>query len=510
MITNILAYLEQTAREAPHNTAFADKDTSLSFTELQNLSKRAGSFLLRFNLKNAAIAVMVEKTPLSIAAFLGCAYSGNLYAPIDAAMPKERAQSILQTLAPSVLITDEKSAKTAEALGFPGTTVLLADMLTADIDEPALALIRARSIDTDPLYVIFTSGSTGVPKGVVITHQAVVNLTEWYTTALRIDRDEVIGNQAPFYFDSSVKDIYAVLKTGARMEIVPTALFSFPIRLMEYVRDKAITYIDWVPSALTIIANTGALEACTLPALRKLAFVGEIMPTKQFNQWRRTYPNLLYANIYGPTEATVDSVYYIIDREFADDELLPIGRACENTDVFLLANGKEAAPGEVGELCIRGRCLAPGYYNNPEKTAEAFIQNPLNPHYPERIYKTGDMARLNEHGEIVFLARQDSQIKHMGHRIELGEIEAAVNSIEGLDAGACLYDADTQRIVLFYCGADITPAFILKRLRDKVPKYMFPNLMLPLEAMPRTPNGKTDKRKLKSFLETYYAERNEN
>ena len=331
-----------------------------------------------------------------------------------------------------------------------------------------------------------------------------MNLTEWYTETFSITEKEVIGNQAPFYFDSSVKDIYAVLKTGARMEIIPKMLFSFPVKLLPYLEEKKINYIDWVPSALCIIANTDALEKVRPAYLQKIMFVGEAMPTKQFNYWRRHYPDAMFANIYGPTETTVDCTYYIVDREFADDEPLPIGHACRNTDIFLLKDNRLAEVGEAGEVCVRGRCLALGYYNNPEKTEEAFIQNPLNPYYPEKIYKTGDIAKYNEYGEIIFLARKDHQIKHMGHRIELGEIETAVLSIDLVENGACIYDNDTQKIVLFYCGAEATQAYILKKLRDKVPKYMFPNVMIQMESLPQTLNGKIDRLRLRE----YYVQEN--
>ena len=162
-----------------------------------------------------------------------------------------------------------------------------------------------------------------------------------------------------------------------------------------------------------------------------------------------------------------------------------------------MRNGNRLAQkGEAGELCVRGRSLALGYYNEPEKTAEAFIQNPLNPHYPERIYKTGDIVKYNDYGEIVFLSRMDHQIKHMGHRIELGEIETAVNSVDLVDEGVCIYDEESQRIVLFYTGG-ADKAYILKKLRDKVPKYMFPNVMIKMDSLPRTLNGKTDRQALK-------------
>ena len=504
MIRNILEYLENTAERLPDKIAFSGAEGDITFSELAETAKRIGTYLTCFGGRNCPVAVMMQKTPVSVAAFMGAVYSGNFYTPIDVTMPKERILSILSTLKPQVLLIDEKSKKIASGLGYEGEIIVLEEILDTEIDTELLQKIRLRAIDTDPLYALFTSGSTGVPKGVVISHQAVVNLTEWYTETFSITEKEIIGNQAPFYFDSSVKDIYAVLKTGARMEIIPKMLFSFPVKLFPYLEEKKINYIDWVPSALCIIANTDALEKVRPAYLQKIMFVGEAMPTKQFNYWRRHYPDAMFANIYGPTETTVDCTYYIVDREFADDEPLPIGHACRNTDIFLLKDNRLAEPGESGEVCVRGRCLALGYYNNPEKTEEAFIQNPLNPYYPEKIYKTGDIAKYNEYGEIIFLARKDHQIKHMGHRIELGEIETAVLSIDLVENGACIYDNDTQKIVLFYCGAEATQAYILKKLRDKVPKYMFPNVMIQMESLPQTLNGKIDRLRLRE----YYVQEN--
>ena len=343
MIRNILEYLEKTAKRLPDKIAFSGAEGTITFAELEETAKRIGTYLTRFGGRSCPIAVMMQKTPVSVAAFLGAVYSGNFYTPIDVTMPKERVLSILHTLRPQVLLIDEKSRKAANHLGYEGEIIVLEEILGTEIDDGLLRKIRRSVIDTDPLYALFTSGSTGVPKGVVISHQAVVNLTEWYTEAFSISDAEIIGNQAPFYFDSSVKDLYAVLKTGAQMEIIPKMLFSLPKKLLEYLEEKQINYIDWVPSALCIVVNTGALENFQPSYLKKIMFCGEAMPTKQFNQWREKYPDAMFANIYGPTETTVDCTYYIVDREFADDEPLPIGYGCRNTDVFILNGDRLAA-----------------------------------------------------------------------------------------------------------------------------------------------------------------------
>lgn len=224
------------------------------------------------------------------------------------------------------------------------------------------------------------------------------------------------------------------------------------------------------------------------------------MPNKQLNTWRKFLPDVTYANLYGPTEITDACTYYIVDREFPDDEPLPIGIPMANTDILVLNEKDELVTGdEVGELCVRGTSLSMGYYRNPEKTKEAFVQNPLNPFVPEIIYRTGDLVKYNEYGEIIYLSRKDFQIKHMGHRIELGEIETAVSSLEEISLCCCLYDEKHQRIELFI-EAELDKAYINERLSRMIPEYMLPNKVITLEEMPINANGKIDRVKLKELL----------
>lgn len=225
------------------------------------------------------------------------------------------------------------------------------------------------------------------------------------------------------------------------------------------------------------------------------------MPTKQLNMWRKALPNAMFANLFGPTEVTDICTYYILGRELRDTESVPIGDVCDNMNVFIINDqGKECKVLETGEMYVRGASVAYGYYNNPEKTAEAFVQNPLNTAYPETVYKTGDLVYRNEAGEIIYISRKDFQIKHMGYRIELGEIEVAVSSVEGIERACCVYDKQNSHIILFFTGT-IEQFDLKKNLRRLLPKYMLPNIYNKLEQMPLNLNGKIDRNGLLKSIE---------
>lgn len=492
-ITNVLEYLERSAERFPDKPAFSDEHNTLTFSELLRSARAVGSALLSVVEKGGPVVVYMEKSPAQVAAFLGVVYAGGFYVPVDTAMPAKRVQMILDTLEADVIIADEASREKAEALGFSGALLPAEALMQSVPDEAGLARIRRQSIDGDPLYAIFTSGSTGLPKGVCISQRSTVNLTEWYCTALDFTEKEIFGNQTPFYFDSSVKEIYAVLRTGASMIMIPKTLFTFPTKLIDYINEKKINCVDWVPSVLCLVANFKTFDKIKPLYLKKLIFMGEVMPTKQFNIWREHLPQVEYYNLYGPTETTVDCIYYKVERQLRDDEPIPIGYPCENTDILLLTEqGGRAQPGQVGEICVRGVSLALGYYNNQQKTDEVFVPNPLQKHYRELIYRTGDLGKLNEYGEIVYVERKDFQIKHMGHRIELGEIESAMNTISGVGRACCLYDKAKEKIVAVYEGA-VSRKELVDHLKNALPKYMIPNIYVQLAQLPLNLNGKIDR-----------------
>ena len=506
MKANVTYWLDETAARFPDKTAYADENKEITFSKLRAQSRAIACELTARGLFKKPVAVFLEKGVDVLVSFMGAAYSCNFYSPIDVDMPGSRVNKILEVLEPAVVITTGALREVFSAYDYKGDFLLLEDVVTEDAAaaeparEAALEAARKRGIDTDLLYVLFTSGSTGVPKGVTINHRAVIDYIDWVTETFAITEKDSFGNQAPFYFDNSILDIYSTLKTGATTYIIPKTLFAQPVPLLEYLKEKKINTIFWVPSALIVVAKLKAFKNVDLSdTLRRVLFCGEVMPNKQLNVWRKFLPDVQYANLYGPTEITDACTYYIVDREFSDEEPLPIGFPMPNTDILVLNEKNEPVTGEEpGELCVRGTSLSMGYYKNPEKTREAFVQNPLNQAVPELIYRTGDVVKYNERGEIIYLSRKDFQIKHMGHRIELGEIETAVSSLPEISLNCCLYDEKRQKIVLFI-EEELDKAYINEKISHLVPEYMLPNKVVRVEKMPMNANGKIDRVKLKEY-----------
>ena len=495
MQKNILEYLEKTAQRVPDKIAFYGETEILTFRQLRRQAQSIGSQLAQMGSFQKPVVVFMDKQPKTIAAFLGVLYSGGFYVPLDGEMPQFRIEKILESLQPAACICDETTFQTAQSISGLGSVFCYEELAFGAICERTLDQVRQRQIDTDPAYIVFTSGSTGVPKGVVGCHRAVIDYIENLCPVLKFDEHTVFGNQTPLYFDACLKEIIPTLKYGASTHLIPRKYFLMPVKLVQYLNERKINTLCWVVSALTFISTFKTFETVVPKYLKTIAFASEVFPIRQLKLWRTALPNTRFINLYGPTETTGICCYYEVDREFSENEALPVGRPFPNTEIILLdENNRVPKPGEQGEICIRGTRLTHGYFLNPEKTAEAFVQNPLNPYYPELIYRTGDIGRYNDRGELMFVSRKDNQIKHMGHRIELGEIEAAANTCSGVGNSCCVYDGEKQKITLFYTGE---VSALRTFLKEKLPRYMLPHHIVQLDTMPLTPNGKIDRNLLK-------------
>lgn len=497
MTRSVLEFLERSAERFPDKTAVDDDRTALTYRQLRDQARRAGAALAdRARTVREPVAVFMDKTAESILAFMSVLYSGNFYCPLDSEMPRERIRSILSVTEPAVILTDETHRSAVEQFADSASVETLENLLQAPEQDEKIERILTGCTEKDPLYVLFTSGSTGVPKGVLVSHEVIINYVQWMEETFAMDSNTVIGNQASLYFDISMHDVYGAFYFGGTLVIIPPSLFSFPVRLIEFMNEKRISSILWVPSAMGIFAALKAFRSEKPMYLREVMFAGEILPRKNLDYWMGNLPEAVFANLYGPTETFV-CTGYICDGNEPAGEPVPIGRPIANvTAILLREDGTEAAPGETGELCLRGSCLAIGYYNNPEKTAGAFTQNPLQTKYPDRIYHTGDLAYYNEQGDLIYVSRRDNQIKHMGYRIELGEIETAAYTIPEIRDCVCFYDEARKRIVLCYDGTELEKKAIRTALSAKIPSYMMPGRFLWLPALPHNANGKIDRRAL--------------
>lgn len=496
---NILEYLDNIANVYPDKIAYANESIELSFKTVYDNARAIGSFLHEKGRYKEPVVVFMKKHPNTIVTFLGVVYGGCYYVPIDVEMPRHRIELIFQNLKPGAVICDDTTLDLIHTFDYQGDVYAYDEMVKETVNQAALDNIRSKAIDTDPIYVVFTSGSTGRPKGVVACHRSVIDYIETLSDVLEISEDTVFGNQTPLYVDACLKEIFPTLKFGAKTYIIPKELFMFPIKLIEFLNKYKINTVCWVVPALTLISGLGALKDNVPEYLHTIAFGSEVFPIKQFNIWRKTLPEARFINLYGPTEATGMSCYYVVDREFDLDEAIPIGRPFNNTEILLLNDqDKPAEPGDQGEICIRGTSLTLGYYNDFERTNEAFVQNPLNPYYPELIYRTGDIGKLNDRGELIFVSRKDYQIKHMGHRIELGEIEMVMNQMEGIQSVCCIFDNDKKKIILYYVG-DVSKIEVVNYCKNKLPRYMVPHLVEKIDTMPLTSNGKINRLALKEM-----------
>lgn len=497
MVTSILDLFEKTVNHFAKKTAYQDLENTISFSDLYEKARAIGTALARVAQTQIPVVIYMEKNAKNIAAFLGVVYSGNFYVPIDKDMPIERIKLILECLQPQFIVCDEKTKEVARQLDDRIIVIEYDNVVDTDVDEKLLGEIRTHSKTTDLLYVLFTSGSTGIPKGVTISHSAVLDFVEWICTKYSFDETTTLCNQAPFYFDASVPDIFIPLKTGATVYIPPKSYYTFPKKILQFIDQHHVNTLIWVPSALCNVVNCHAFDVCVPNEIKLVIFCGEVMPCKHLNEWKRRIPDALYVNMYGPTEATYACMYYEITKEFSDDDKLPLGKSCENSEIFLLTDdNRQAEIGEIGEICVAGVCLSQGYYNAWEKTNEVFIQNPINSKWIEIIYRTGDLAYINKEGDMVFAGRKDFQIKRLGHRIELGEIENAIIAISQIKNAGVFYKESVSEIIAVYEG-NISEKEVEQLLENKIPKYMMPNRYVHVDAMPMNLNGKIDRVKLK-------------
>lgn len=500
MELTVLKWLDRTAAVWANKTAFSDKENSLTFSRLNACSKSIGTCLSRKVKPHSPVAVMSGRHVLTPACFLGVVRAGCFYAPMDASMPAARLNQILGVIRAQVMLVDLEHVEIAKKLDFSGEILILEDVIKTPAEEALLEKACSGLTGTSPLYVIFTSGSTGVPKGVITSHLSLMCYIDAVCKVLSMEETDVLGNQSPLDYIAAVRDIYIPVKLGASTVILPKREFSMPVELFATLNAYRVTTLCWSVAGVEIPARLGAFDAVKPEYVKKVCFSGSVMPCKYLKIWQEHLPDVLYVNQYGPTEATASCTYYIVPEKVEDHTVLPIGVPYENYHIMLLnEDHTETERGQIGEICVSGPILALGYYGDPEKTAQSFLQNPLNPNYRELIYKTGDLGRFREDGNLEFHGRKDRQIKHMGHRIELAEIEGTAGEIPGVEDCCALYQQEKELLYLFYSGKASSKEIAL-HFRRVLPAFMAPRKIVNLASVPHLPNGKVDMQTLKKYF----------
>jgi amino acid adenylation domain-containing protein len=509
-------------------TALVWQGEKLSYGGLVEASQKVSHLLHGLGCRRGdRVVLLVPKSPLAIQAMLGTLLADAAYTPVDLKNPAARVAQILQVLEARVLLASREAAPLVAALAQEGKldeklriAWLDGEAVSENLPSHATAqdlaacpshALPSENAPSDLAHILFTSGSTGVPKGVMITHANVIAFITWAIEHFRIQAGDRCSGHSPLHFDLSTFDTYGTLWAGGELHPVVPELNLLPHKLAQWIRDRELTQWFSVPSALNHMAKAGAVREYDFPALRRLLWCGEAWHAAGLAHWMRRLPHVRFTNLYGPTEATIASSWYDVPAVPEDEtKPVPIGRPCAGEDLLVLDEAlRPAAPGETGDLFIRGAGLSPGYWRDAAKTAAAFLPNPFHADPTDRIYKTGDLARLGEDGEIVLVGRADTQIKSRGYRIELGEIEAALHALDELEESAvvAVESAGIDGLAIA-CGyvprkdVVLAPADLKTRLAARLPAYMIPSRWRRFERLPLNANGKVDRKALKEIFAT--------
>lgn len=496
----IQQYFIESAKKYPDKIAVNFRDQNITFQELEETSNRLANALRAKGAKRGdRVCFCLRKSIRSIQIILAILKADAIYVPLNAQAPAARLRQMINDATPKIVICDEQTDDLVR--GFPAVFNL--DRDSDFIESMPASEITSKNSSDDLAYILYTSGSTGVPKGVMITHGNIINATDWAVDEFQITEQDRISQHPPLHFDLSTFDLYCAFKAGATLLLVPEELSLFPGPLMRFIEDNQLTIWNSVPSVMVYLSIAGLVKPDRISTVRKIFFNGEGFPPKFLAEWMKDYPNKEFINMYGPTETTVQCTFYRVLSPPTDfSKLVPIGKATGGMEIFAVKDdGSVVGPSEEGELYVGGLGVGNGYWNNPEKTAEVFIEWPTK----GRVYRTGDLIRLREDGNYEFIGRKDNQVKVMGNRIELGDVDSAMMSLPYIKEAAALAVSDlstggNRLIVIVSLQDKKRPEEIKKDLEKLLPYYMIPQEIKIRDALPRTSTGKVDRVKLKNEL----------
>ena len=474
----------EAAAKYPDRPAVRDGNGEITYRELDKMSDYIAQKLTENGFSREKVAgILCGRTKEYAVAYVGVMKAGGAYVPLDPEYPQSRIEYMLtDSGAENLLVIDQYRS----LVDFYDKNIICLDNVVAEAKEFELSVELTAPKPENLAYMIYTSGSTGKPKGVMIEQRNLLNLIEYIRLTRKTTPDDVVAEFASFCFDASVIDLFAPLTAGAVLYILPESIRKDAIAVGKFIKDENIT-------TATFPTQMGELVAELLEDAPHLKFV--TLGGEKFKHYRnRTYQMI---NGYGPTENTVSSTEFWVDRQYDN---IPIGKSQRNVRSYVVDKDLNRLPvGASGELCHAGRQIARGYHNLPEKTASVFVENPYAVcDDDKRLYRTGDMVRMKGDGNIEYIGRIDSQVKIRGYRVELGEIEGAILKHELVKNAAVtvVEKGGNKYITAYYTGESIPEEQLKTFLEPLIPDYMMPSFFVHIDEMPVTPGGKIDKKAL--------------
>ncbi|PSL45610.1 non-ribosomal peptide synthase protein (TIGR01720 family)/amino acid adenylation domain-containing protein [Chitinophaga niastensis] len=499
----------------PQATALVLEEKSLTYQELDHRSNQLAHWLRSKGVTtDTLVPVCIERSLEMVIAILGIMKAGGAYVPVDPEYPADRIQYMLEDCAAKVVVSSSYGQQKLTDL--KGISIIALDVWEETLSKQSADALTTHPAPHDLAYVIYTSGSTGLPKGVMVEHGGMLNHLFAKINDLQLNNNSIVAFTAAYTFDISVWQLFAALLCGGTTVIYPEEIILHPAALITAVEQQQITILELVPSYLSAVLQ----EALPL-ALKQLQFLlvtGEAVSQHLLIQWFERYSNIPVVNAYGPTEASDDICHYFMYNA-PDYTNIPLGAPVQNLYIYVLDKEKQLCPvGVPGEICVSGVGVARGYLNRPDLTATQFIADPFLA-TRGRMYKTGDLGRWLPDGNIEYLGRIDEQVKIRGYRIELGEIESVLQQSEAIAGAVVIAHEDVhhnKRLVGYIVPqGTFDKTSILTWLKGKLPEYMVPSLLIALEKIPLTPNGKIDRKALPDpgaaslLINEYVAPRNE-
>ena len=480
---NIIEYLLTKDIETSQNIFCKDNENTITYQYAIRAIKKIACFFAKNNIHNEPILLKAERNAKTLLSIFGVILSNNSFVPVNPVMPEEKIEMIISSSKIKYQIAFDKNEYCKNVTCFD-----FEDVLNTDIDEDCILALTKNFDENNDIYTIYTSGSTGIPKGVLKTQKNVISFVHNFIETFNFENNLKIANQAPLFFDASMKDIFLSIATNSTIFFPDKTTFAMPIKIVEYLNANQIDYICWVPSALTIIARLNTFKYVKSKFLKYVLFVGEVFLPKYLNMWLENLPDVKFVNTYGSTEIAGVCLYKVIDKQLPEDKPIPLGKPLKNNKVYL----------HDGEIIVESNQIAKCYTNSEEKNKKVFVNVD-----GKRLLKTGDYAMLNQDDDIVFLSRKDFQIKHMGYRIELQEIEISISSLPYISNCAVLFDAEKDKIVCFVSlnkKIEEPARVAMGDLREKLPAYMVPNKIVSLDELPLNFNGKINRTELQKRI----------